>query len=264
MDRNILACRGACFSGIMILLAATLAALLVAFAAARPSQAEPVLDVNLTEVGFGGVQVGTDEQLRTITITNTGDTDAVIGDVQLGGSDAGQFTLPGLSIPGTGLTLAPGESTTVDVGFSPTGAISDPQKLLSELRIVSLDSNEVLRTVSLEGTALPNAPNAQPEAQPDCTVTGTPQGEVLTGTPADDVICALGGADRVNGLGGNDKIRGGTGNDILTDQSGKDTLFGQGGKDRLNTKDRVGGDILKGGGGKDKATKDRKDKASGI
>jgi Ca2+-binding RTX toxin-like protein len=263
MDRNILARSDVRFSGVVVLIAATLAALLVAFVAAKPSQAEPLLKVNPTEVGFGAVEVGTGEQLRTITITNNGDTDAVIGAIQLGGADAGQFTLPGLSIPGTGLTLAPGESTTVDVGFSPTGAITDPQRFLSELRITSL-TNDVLRTVNVEGIATPNPPNTQPGAQPDCDITGTNQGEVLTGTPAADVICGLGGADRINGLGSNDVMRGGSGNDRIMDKAGTDKLLGQGGRDRLNAKDRVGGDLLKGGGGKDRAVKDKKDKARGI
>lgn len=258
MDKSILARERAHVSGAIVLMAVTLAALLVAFAAARPSEAQqqPVLDVNPAEVGFGGVEAGTTADLRTVTITNTSDTPVTIGAIQLGGTDAGQFTLPGLSIPPTGLVLQPGGQTTVDVGFSPTGTFGDR---LSELRILST-TNEVLKTVGIEGTTITNPADQQPGAQGDCDFTGTNGDEPITGTPAADVICGLGGNDRINGLQANDVMRGGAGNDAILDKSGKDTLLGQGGRDRLNAKDGTKGDVLKGGSGKDRIVKDRKDR----
>lgn len=262
MDKSILARERARVSGAIVLLATALAALLVvAFVTARPSEAQqqPVLDVNPAEVGFGGVEVGTDAQLRTVTITNTSDTPVTIGAIQLGGTDAGQFDLPGLSIPPTGLVLQPGEQTTVDVGFSPTGTFGDR---LSELRILST-TNEVLRTVGLEGVTITNPADQQPGAQGDCDFTGTNGDEPITGTPAADVICGLGGNDRINGLQANDVMRGGAGNDAILDKAGKDRLLGQGGRDRLNAKDGSR-DLLKGGGGKDRCARDNKDKARGC
>lgn len=252
---------------VVALVAALMVALLTIAMTGERTQAaeENVLTVNPSEVGFGGIEVGTSADARTITIKNpdSSNESITIGGIQLGGAGAGPFSAtPQVLIPPTGLTLAPGEDLKVDVGFSPTGVITDPQNFLSEVRIIEQNTNEVLKTVQVAGTALPpgTVPNSQPGAQPDCTITGTNQDEPLTGTPLADVICGLGGNDRINGLGGNDVMRGGTGNDRIMDKAGVDKLFGQGGKDTLNAKDKGRGDVLKGGGGKDRIVKDKKDR----
>ena len=68
-----------------------------------------------------------------------------------------------------------------------------------------------------------------------CTLTGTPKGDVLVGTEGAVVICALGGD-------GGDSIRGG---------DGADQLFGERGADAINARDRSPGDAVFGGAGGD-------------
>ncbi len=240
---------------ISLLFAALLAALIIF--AAKPSQAQDAQTViiNPSEVGFGATEVSADIQTRTVTITNNGTSDLVLGGINFSGVAPGTFTT---SIGTSGLTVRPGETGTFDINFDPTttGLQSATGSLLN-----------------LAGTTIPGTPqvavtgtgvNQLPTASSNCTIVGTNNGEVLTGTPQADVICALGGADRVNGLGGNDVMQGGKGNDRINDKSGKDKLLGQGGRDQLNARDGNRGDLLKGGGGKDRAIKDRGDRARSI
>ena len=258
MNTSILTDGRARFMRTIVLLAA-LAALtaLASLAGARSSEAQDAqtVTINPSTIGFGATEVTAGLETRTVTITNNGTSDLVIGGIDFSGVAPGTFTT---SIGPGGLTVGAGQTATFDINFDPT---TEGVK------------NAVGRLIDLGSTVIPNTPqvnvtgtgvNQLPAAAPDCTIIGTNNGEVLTGTPQADVICALGGADRVNALGGNDVLNGGMGNDSLTDHNGKDKLFGQGGKDRLNTRDRKGGDLLKGGGGKDRAIKDRKDKARSI
>ena len=262
MDVNRLARNDARFRGSLVLLAATLAALVLlsTFVTTRPSEAQATgITVEPIDVGFGGVVTSADPETRTITITNTGPTTLVIGGVDITGTNAGDFSLATSIDPLNGLSVRAGESVTLDVNFDPaTEGIKNALLTLQDLA-----GNDIVDApqVTLSGTGV----TAQPVAVPaDCTVFGTNQDETLTGTPGNDVICGLGGNDEINGLAGNDKMLGGTGNDQITDKAGKDKLLGQGGRDRLNAKDGQKGDLLKGGGGKDRAAKDKKDRARGI
>ncbi len=84
---------------------------------------------------------------------------------------------------------------------------------------------------------------------PECTITGTPDDDVLEGTEGDDVICGLGGDDIINGGEGDDYLIGGDGDDDLTAGPGNDRIAGEGGNDRA-----VGGegfDEIRGGNGRD-------------
>jgi Ca2+-binding RTX toxin-like protein len=226
-------------TAISLLFAALLAALIIFVA--KPSQAQDARTViiNPSEVGFGATEVNADPQTRTVTITNNGTTDLVLGGVNFSGVAPGTFTT---TINPSGLTVKPGQTGTFDVNFDPT--ITGLQSATGSL-------------VDRAGTNIPGTPqvtvtgtgvNKLPTAPSNCTLVGTGRGEVLTGTPQADVICALGGADRVNALGGNDVMQGGKGNDRIKDKAGKDKLLGGGGKDTLNAKDRRRGDLLKGGG----------------
>ncbi len=84
----------------------------------------------------------------------------------------------------------------------------------------------------------------------DCTITGTPRGDVLRGTPGDDVICGLGGSDTIWGLGGDDVIVAGRGGDTVRGGDGDDIIWGGAGADVLHGE--AGGDWLWGGGGADR------------
>jgi hypothetical protein len=262
MDKSILARKSALVSGALVVLAATLAALLVTFVVARPSDAQtvdPILTVGQTEVGFGAVEVGTTgDPVRTVTIRNTSGAELLLGPVTLLGTDAGQFSLVN-PIPVTGLTLGRDGTYDLQVAFNPT---TNGTKV-AELGFQVVGGGANLPTVNLTGTGVDEPPTSQPGAQ-GCDIVGTPQGETLTGTPNPETICGLGGNDKIDGLGANDILKGGSDRDRITDKAGKDKLLGQVGRDRLNAKDGARGDLLKGGGGKDRAAKDRKDKARSI
>lgn len=250
-----LACgRAAAVSAITVLLAA----LLVAFAVAEPSEAQetPILTVGQTEVGFGAVEVGTTgDPIRTITVRNTSGSRLVLGGVNILGADAGQFSILN-PIPAGGVALGRDGTYELRVAFSPTTSGTKT----ADLGFQVVGSGATLPTVNLTGTGVKEPPQNQPGAR-GCDIVGTNNGETLTGTPWSDVICGLGGSDKIRGLGANDVLKGGSGSDRMTDKAGKDKLYGQGGRDRLNTRDHHRGDLLGGGGGKDRCAKDKKDRA---
>jgi Ca2+-binding RTX toxin-like protein len=260
MGKTILARKHETASGAIVLLAAVLAALLVAFIAARPSEAaDPILTVDPTTVGFGAVEVGTTgDPIRTVTIRNTSGTDLVLGGVTLLGADAGQFSILN-PIPVTGVTLGTDGVYTLQVAFSPT---TNGTKT-ADLGFNVVGGGGTLPTATVTGTGVNQPPTSQQGAQ-GCTIVGTRNGETLTGTSAHDVICGLGGADKINGLGANDVLKGGSGKDRIIDHRGKDKLLGQGGRDTLNSRDHARGDVIKGGAGKDRAIKDKRDRARSI
>jgi Ca2+-binding RTX toxin-like protein len=82
-----------------------------------------------------------------------------------------------------------------------------------------------------------------------CTITGTPEDDILMGTSDDDVICGLGGDDIIYGRGGDDLIVGGKGNDLIAGGAGNDTIYGGSGDDRAAG--GSGDDTLLGGTGDD-------------
>jgi len=241
-------------------LAAALLALFIVGVKPAESQAPPpvTLTVEPTTIGFGAAEVDGTISTRTITVTNTGSTPIIIGDVDfLGG--LGDFDLV-TSIGLSGLTVGAGESTTLDVSFDPSDVgVKEATLNLTDLlggAIGLVDqAGNVVEGIDLTGTGV----DVLPTAPADCTIIGTNNGEVLTGTPLADVICALGGNDTVDGLAGDDTIRGGSGGDTIVGGPGKDRLLGEGGKDVINARDGAKGDFLKGGPGKDKFVKDRGD-----
>lgn len=258
MNTSILTDARARFIRTIVLLAATLMALtaLVAFAHARSSEAQDAqtVTINPSTIGFGATEVTASPQTRTVTITNNGTSELVVGGVNFSGVAPGTFTT---SIGPGGLSVGAGQSATFDIAFDPaTEGVKNATGSLVDTLGTTIPGTP---QVSATGTGVNQLPGS-----PECTIVGTNNGEVLTGTPQADVICANGGADRVNALGGNDVLKGGMGNDRMTDKAGKDKLLGQGGRDTLNTKDRKRGDILKGGGGKDRAFKDKNDRARSI
>jgi Ca2+-binding RTX toxin-like protein len=260
MNSTIPARKDAFVSGAIVVLATTLATLLVIFMAARPSEAADAQTVTVdpSNIGFGAVTLSADPQTRTVTITNNGLAAITIGSVDysgLLGTEIGTFTT---TIGPGGLLVGAGQTATLDVDFDPvttgfkqaTGTIKD----LAGVEIAGAPQ------ITVSGTGVTTAPSGGPS----CTIMGTRRGETLTGTSGNDVICGMGGNDKINGQRGNDVERGGTGRDRITDHNGKDRLLGQGGRDTLNARDHHRGDFLKGGAGKDRAFKDKRDRARGI
>ena len=265
MQDSTVGMRGARYTGLIALVLAAslvtaLAALLFAtkYAEAQDSQ---TITLEPAEVGFGAVTLDANTQTRTVTITNNGQTELVIGGIDFSGLglEPGTFTT---SLDTERLVLGAGETGTFQVNFDPV--TSGFKEATGTLLNASGLAIEGAPQVAVSGTGVTTQPNTQPGVQRDCTIIGTRRGEVLTGTRRDDVICALGGRDRVNGLKGNDKLRGGAKEDRLTDKAGFDRLFGQGGRDTLITRDGERGDRLNGGPGRDRAIKDSLDRARSI
>ena len=257
MDKTILARKRASVSGAIVVFALILAALLVAFVAARPSEAADAqtVTVNPSDIGFGAVTLSADPQTRTVTITNNGLAAITIGSIDysgLPGTELGTFTT---AIGPGGLVVGAGQAATLDVDFDPvTAGFKQATGTIKDLLGVEIEGAPQL---VVSGTGVTTQPAGAPS---DCTIFGTNNGETLTGTSGKDVICALGGADRVFGRGSGDVERGGKGNDLISDQSGRDRLLGQSGRDRLNARDGQRRDILKGGGGRDRCAEDKRDR----
>ena len=71
-------------------------------------------------VDFGSVPVGDDAATHTLTLSNSGNGTATIGDFTLGGSHAADFRIDGSSSCSAGQSLAAGAQCTVVLGFTPT------------------------------------------------------------------------------------------------------------------------------------------------
>ena len=125
--------------------------------------------------------------------------------------------------------------------------------------ISALASAAVLSAMLTIGPSSLHAQTREPQPRgPGCTITGTPDAEVLQGTDEADVICGLGGDDTINsgsgpdvilGGGGNDdinaggggdQVRGNTGDDSVTGSTGDDNLYGGDGEDTCRQNDGVG------------------------
>lgn len=75
------------------------------------------ITVNPASLYFASVNVGK-SSIKTVTVTNTGTADLVIGTIEITGTDASEFSI--LNYVCSGQTLAPSGTCRVDVRFSPT------------------------------------------------------------------------------------------------------------------------------------------------
>jgi Abnormal spindle-like microcephaly-assoc'd, ASPM-SPD-2-Hydin len=82
--------------------------------------AQPTATLSAGTLAFGDVAVNTASSPQTVTVTNNGNEDLVIGNVALTGTNAADFGIP----PTTCTRVLPGASCSVDVTFKPgtTGA----------------------------------------------------------------------------------------------------------------------------------------------
>jgi len=109
------------------------------------------LTVNPTAIGFGDVLVGNSET-QSGTLTNSNGTNLTISQVWVSGSE---FQLSGLGLP---LSLAPGQSATFNVTFTPTtsgsvvGAIS-VIAIVSSSEDQNINYNSAL-SIPLSGTGI--------------------------------------------------------------------------------------------------------------
>jgi hypothetical protein len=99
-----------------------------------------ILQATSPSINFGSVQIGTNTT-QSETLTNSGESSVTVTQANL--SDPA-FSVTGLNLP---LTLSPGQSVTLAVGFTPTSASGTA----GSISIISNASNSIL-TVSLWGT----------------------------------------------------------------------------------------------------------------
>jgi hypothetical protein len=135
--------------------------------------AVPEISVSTMDVDFGTVTVG-QSTTEGATVTNTGEADLTISAVTVVGPDAAEFTGSDL---GGAITLAPGESVTGEITFSPTSAGAKS----ALLRIESDDPTQQATLIGLSGTG---------EAVPDISVdpTSVDFGDVTVGEAATDSV----------------------------------------------------------------------------
>jgi len=136
------------------------------------------------DVPFGSVSVGASSD-QTVTVTNDGTADLVIGTVASADALAAPFSIPAGTDGCSGTTLAPLANCTVTVRFAPTalGAANDTFDIPSD------DPDESPVTVSVNGTGA--------VAVPDITVTDSvapandlqvPFGNVVENTTSDQTV----------------------------------------------------------------------------
>ncbi len=128
----------------------------------------PDIVVDRTTLSFGNVPVGS-TSLLGVTITNQGSADLEVTETELTGEDTDQFAIADGSAP---FTLAPQESVTITVSFTPS---SDRGKN-AVLRVSSNDPDEDSLDIILQGTGV------GPEITTD--VAGHDFGDVAVGASA--------------------------------------------------------------------------------
>lgn len=96
---------------------------------------------------------------------------------------------------------------------------------------------------------IPTSDDLAHEPDPDETLSGGEDADLLSGQGGDDEILGNGGADLMDGRGGDDHIEGGDGNDVAWGGDGDDSLWGDDGNDTLTG--QAGNDALEGGDGND-------------
>jgi len=107
----------------------------------------PVISVSPVSFNFGNVNVGCTSAPQTLTVSNTGLADLVIGTLSITGTDASEFSIQNDNC--SGQTIAPSGSCTVDVAFSPTSL----DLKSANLSVPSNDPNLPILNVPLRNSA---------------------------------------------------------------------------------------------------------------
>jgi Ca2+-binding RTX toxin-like protein len=222
----------------------------------RLSGFSPAFSVSPTSKAYGTQQVATTSTSQTFTVTNTGSADLAITTASLTEAHPGQFTKGTDTC--TGASVAPNDTCTVQVSFTPTSA-----GIMSADLGFTTDAAGSPHDVALTGTGTAVPASHTPGHTPTCegipaTIVGTPGDDELRGTNGPDVIVARKGKDYILGFDGDDLICGGRGNDQIRAGYGDDKVLGKSGNDLLfgfrdddTVRGGVGDDLLRGGGGDD-------------
>jgi len=146
--------------------------------AAFSVQSKPRISVIPNSLDFGNVNLGSQSSAQTFTISNTGDTDLVIGTITLTGTDTPEFSIQSNNCQGQ--ALAPSASCTFEVVFLPTSAGLKS----ANLSIPSNDPDSPIFAVPLAGEAVDvvvaNAGSDDTICSGTCTAL---TGSVTGGTP---------------------------------------------------------------------------------
>ncbi len=130
-----------------------------------------ILNANITVTpashDFGGVNVGDTSIAQTFTISNIGNGNLVTGTITIAGTDASEFSIQNDIC--SGQTIAPSESCTTEVVFSPTSQGTKS----ANLSIPSNDHDTPTLDVPLSGIG-----NTVPAADPNGPYTGI-EGQVI-------------------------------------------------------------------------------------
>jgi hypothetical protein len=135
-----------------------------------PPATQPQISVTPASVSFSNVSVGTSDT-QAVTVKNTGTANLTISSATVAGSS---FSVSGMSTP---MSIAPGASSTVTVGFTPTTASS----FYANLSLINNSPTSPV-VVSLSGTSV--APVLTLSASP----TSINFGSLTTGTNSTQTV----------------------------------------------------------------------------
>ncbi|MFU8832605.1 MAG: choice-of-anchor D domain-containing protein, partial [Wenzhouxiangella sp.] len=140
------------------------------------------------QLDFGDVVAGAASEPQTVSLVNTGEAAAVIGNLGLSGAAAADFSLEAATDNCSGVELAVGQACTFAVGFQPT-------QTGGRSALVDIPSNAGDLAVALQGQGLV-AVDLQITAAPNPAIAGSPLTyslvvSNLAGAPADNVALAI-------------------------------------------------------------------------
>ncbi len=152
--------------------------------------AAPALDLvpNPGQVDFGGLVAGSASEPESISLTNTGEGPVTIGNLGIGGGEAGDFSLDAATDSCSGIELTVGQDCSFAVQFQPTETGSRSAQ-------VDVPSNAGDLVVALQGQGL-DALDLQIEAAPNPAIAGNPLTYTLVvsnlaGVQADNVALTI-------------------------------------------------------------------------
>ncbi len=131
----------------------------------------PVFSVDPQLKDFGTVEIGSTSTVATFTVENTGDAPLDIGQVQLTGSDSGQYSIDTTSCANA--QLAPAGACTAQVSFSPSQAGATSANLQFAHNASGLSTS-----VSLSGVG--EAPPTPTNSVPTGATTAVPEVQATT------------------------------------------------------------------------------------
>ena len=104
----------------------------------------PTLGVSTTTVAFGNVTLNSPATAKSVTLTSIGTGAVTVSAVSLTGTG---FSISGATFP---LTLTPGQTATLSIGFDPTTAAA----ATGQLTLSSNSSTSTPTTIALTGTGV--------------------------------------------------------------------------------------------------------------